>query len=318
MNATIFIRRALLLLALAFSLPLASLAAEGGAGHYLPGGLATLIDLPPTKPGWVVEPIYLHYSGDTSASTQIPIAGTVGAKLEADSDAALLGGLYTFEPTLLGAHYSIGAYLPYIWITVKGSVDTRFGTLERRDRASGIGDMTLIPAMLAWKHERWQFDALLPISAPTGSYETGRLANPGLNYWTFDPTFGGSYNNEKIGFNAALHTGIAVNTENPDTDYTSGAMFHLDGSVQQLLPVGPGYLGIGAEAFYLQQVTADSGSGATFGDFEGHTVGVGPVLSYLLPIGENTFAVEVRWLPELDVERRLKGDYVWLKMVYQF
>jgi hypothetical protein len=27
----------------------------------------------------------------------------------------------------------------------------------------------------------------------------------------------------------------------------------LDGSVQQLLPVGTGFLGIGAEAFYLQQ-----------------------------------------------------------------
>jgi hypothetical protein len=95
-------------------------------------------------------------------------------------------------------------------------------------------------------------------------------------------------------------------------------MLHLDGSVQQVLPAGPGFLAIGTEAFYLQQVTGDSGSGATFGDFKGSTVGIGPVLSYILPRGKQTFVAEVRWLPQLDVDRQMKGDYVWLKGAYQF
>lgn len=95
-------------------------------------------------------------------------------------------------------------------------------------------------------------------------------------------------------------------------------MFHLEASVQQLLPLGPGFVGLGAEAFYLDQVTGDSGSGATFGDFQGRTVGIGPVLTYLLPRGDQTFVGEVRWLPEIDTKRRLKGDYVWMKLVYQF
>jgi hypothetical protein len=59
--AATLIRQAVLILALTFVSPLAALAAEGGTEHYLPGGTATLIDLAPTKPGWVVEPIYLHY-----------------------------------------------------------------------------------------------------------------------------------------------------------------------------------------------------------------------------------------------------------------
>ena len=46
--------------------------AEGGSGHYVPGGTATLIDLAPTKPGWVIEPIYLHYGGSAPASRSIP------------------------------------------------------------------------------------------------------------------------------------------------------------------------------------------------------------------------------------------------------
>ncbi len=301
-----------------FTYPFAAHATEGGTGHYLPGGISTLIDLAPTKPGWVVEPLYLNYNGQASAAKSIPIAGTISSGLKAESNAALLGGLYTFGQTVLGAHYTVGAYLPYVWINAEANVTTPLGTVRRRDSTSGIGDMTLIPAMLAWKLGSWQLNALLPIFAPTGEYQVGRLANPGLNYWTFDPTIGASYNNQKIGFNTALHIGITANTKNTATDYSSGSTLHFDSSVQQLLPLGPGFVGVGAEAFYLRQVTGDSGSGARFGDFMGHTVGVGPVLSYILPLGKDTFATEFRWLPEVDVKNRLQGDFFWLKTVYQF
>ena len=53
-----FVRNAAL--AFIFAYPYAALATEGGMGHYVPGGIATLIDLAPTKPGWVVEPMYQH------------------------------------------------------------------------------------------------------------------------------------------------------------------------------------------------------------------------------------------------------------------
>jgi len=303
-------------LAISLAYPLTALATEAGTGHYFPGGIATLIDLAPTKQGWIVNPIYMHYQG--SASKSIPIAGNITAGVNAESDAALLGGLYTFGQTVLGAHYSVGAYLPYVWINVEANVTTPIGTIRRRDTDSGIGDLTLLPAMLAWKSGFWQFNAILPIYAPTGGYQVGRLANTGLNYWTFDPTIGASYNNDKIGFNSALHIGITTNTKNQDTDYSSGATLHFDGSVQQLLPLGSGFVGIGAEAFYLKQVTGDSGQGANFGDFLGYTVGVGPVVSYILPLGKETFVTEFRWLPELDTKRRLEGDYFWLKAAYLF
>lgn len=293
-----------------------SRAEEGGMGHYVPGTLATLIDLAPTKPGFVIEPIYLHYGGDASAT--LPVAGEATANLEATIDAVLLGGFYTFDETVLGAHYSFGAFVPYSWVTVEGNVTTGLATGRRKDSESGFGDMTLIPAMLAWKRDSWQFNALLSVYAPTGEYDEDRLANPGLNYWTFDPAVGVSYNNVEIGFNAALHGGVTLNTENPDTDYHSGSLVHVEASVQQLLPLGPGFVGLGAEAFYLQQVSGDSGGNASLGDFEGRTVGIGPVLTYLLPLGEDTLVAEARWLPEIDTEKRLEGDYFWFKLVYQF
>jgi hypothetical protein len=168
----------------------------------------------------------LHYEGDASASTGVPIIGKVAASLNAKSDVALLG------------------------------------ERPRQDSASGLGDISLIPVMLAWKSRFWQYSALVPIYTPTGDYSTDSLANPGLNYWTIDPTLSVSYNNAETGFNAALYGGVTANTENNATNYESGSMLHFEGSVQQLLPVDPGFLGIGIEGFYFEQVTGDSGSGA--------------------------------------------------------
>ena len=151
--------------------------------------------------------------------------------------------------------------------------------------------------MLAWKSGDWQYDFLMPVYAPTGSYDLGRLGNPGLNYWTVDPIVGAAYSNAKSGLNAAVHLGYAMNTENADTDYKSGNVLHLDASVQQIFPLGSGFANVGAEAWYFDQVSCDSGAGATLGCFKGRTAGIGPVLGYILPIGQEKLIFEFKWLP---------------------
>jgi hypothetical protein len=115
-----------------------------------------------------------------------------------------------------------------------------------------------------------------------------------------------------------VDAGIGFNTENNTTNYKSGTLMHVDASVQQLLPVGPGFLGIGAEAFYIDQISGDSGGNALLGDFKSRTAGLGPVLTYILPRGKETLVAELRWLHEMNVKNRLEGDYIWLKLVYQF
>ena len=80
-------------------------AEEGGTGHYAVGGVATLIDAAPTQPGWVLQPLVLHYDGDFSGSVSVPVGGVISAGLEARVDALTLGGFYTFGHTVLGAHY---------------------------------------------------------------------------------------------------------------------------------------------------------------------------------------------------------------------
>ena len=158
----------------------------------------------------------------------------------------------------------------------------------------------------------------MPVYAPTGSYQVGRLGNTGLNYWTFDPIVGAAYSNAKSGVTAAAHLGYAINTENSATHYKSGNFLHLDTAVQQIFPLGSGMATLGAEAWYFEQVTCDSGAGATLGCFKGRTAGIGPVLGYIQPIGKEKLLFEFKWLPELETRNRLKGDYLWLKMVYTF
>jgi len=160
--------------------------------------------------------------------------------------------------------------------------------------------------------------ASLSIYAPTGEYKVGELANLGLNYWTADPVIGAAYVNAETGFNFGVYSGITFNTENSDTNYKSGSMFHIEASVQQMLPLGKGLVTLGVDGFYWQQVSGDSGSGAK-SDFKGRTMGIGPVVSYVLPVNEtDTWIVEAKWLPESNVEKRVKGDFVWVKVIYQF
>jgi hypothetical protein len=268
------------------------IAEEGGTGHYAPGSLATLIDLPPTQPGWVVQPLFLHYEGEASRSRVFPIAGAITAGLNAKSDVFAVGATYTIEPKILGAYYSVGAYLPFAETEVSASV--------------------------LWKSGSWQYSALAQVYAPTGSYEVGRLANLGLNYWTLDTTVGVTYSDEPSGFNFSVLSGITLNSENKATNYRSGSVVHVEASVQQLFKHGDALIGIGANGFIYEQVTADSGAGAVLGSFKGRTGGIGPVVSYIRPLGTTTLALELRWLPELYAERRLQGDSIWFKGVLDF
>jgi len=156
------------------------------------------------------------------------------------------------------------------------------------------------------------------IYAPTGEFQKNRLANQGLGYWTFEPGVLVSYLGQKNGFEFSTYIGYDFNTENTTTDYHSGQVFHIDATMAQHLPLGPGFIGIGANAFYLQQTTGDRGSGAHLGSFEEMTAGVGPVLSYAWQIGKTSFAASLKWLPQIDLQKTLKGNYIWFKVGVQF
>ena len=113
-------RRALLALSVACATGTPAWAGEGGTSHIMPGGNATLVDLPPTSPGGFFKPMYIHYSGDASAT--IPTAAGIVTNLNAEANTFVLGGGYGFETTVLGgAHYAVAAFLPYTWLSISGN-----------------------------------------------------------------------------------------------------------------------------------------------------------------------------------------------------
>jgi hypothetical protein len=298
-----------------------SFAEEGGGGHYLPGGASSFIDELPGRPSFVPVNYFTYYNASANASHPLPLGGLVAANLNAVVNADTLGLIYETPLRLLGGNYALGAAAPYLWMDVRGRVTLPGGgTIVRRDTANGIGDVQLFPFALGWTNgPDWKYDVRLAVYAPTGDYKSGRLANVGKNYWTFEPGASVSWLSTKIGTEATLFASFDVSTKNDQTDYQSGDVFHLDGTLAQHLPLPGGTIGAGVNGFYYQQITGDSGSGARLGDFEGRTVGVGPVISYVAKIcGKTDLAIEVKWLPELDAEHRLKGDFVWVKLALVF
>ena len=305
------------LVAIAILVPLSSHAEEGGSGHYTPGGTASFIDQLPAKPGLAIANFFNYYDGSASFSKQLPSGGLITGGLNATAYADMVIALYKTPLKLLGGYYAVGAGIPFVWVEAKGEVTGPLGnTFTKRDKASGIGDIILYPFMLGWTGLKGDLksDVRLGIYAPTGDYDTGELANVGKNYWTFEPAITLSYISSKIGLELTGFAGMDFNTENHKTDYQTGTQFHFDLTAAEHLPLFGGLIGVGANFFYYQQISGDSGSGATLGDFKGRTIGIGPVLSYAMKVWGKDLVAELKWLPEIDVKNRLEGDYIWFKV----
>jgi hypothetical protein len=293
-------------------------ASEYGVGHYSPGGMASFIDTAP--PGLVVENMFNCYSGSAGAERTFPFGINLAARVDMTSYADMIVIAYGTPFGILNGKFSLGAVIPYVWVDVSAELSGPRRTFTKRDKAEGLGDITLIPFWLAWNKGDFKWDLRLGIYAPTGKYDKTELANVGLNYWTFEPTLSFSYLSSKIGLEVSAFAAMDFNTNNSDVDYQSGDVLHLDLTLAEHLPLFDyGIIGVGVNAFYWKQVTGDSGSGAVLGAFEGRTQGIGPVLSYVSPkFCGHQIVAEAKWLPEIDVHNRLSGDYVWFKAVLAF
>ncbi len=293
-------------------------AEEGGSGHYLPGSIASFADASPTDTTFVARLNVISYDGSHDRS--IPIAGTSTVDVEAKSRA--LGLTLVWRPPFEIADnlsYGFGATIPYVFMDVSGDVEAGPRTGRRSDSTSGLGDIMVMPVMLSHAlSSSSHLDFRFGMYAPTGSYEVGRLANTGKNFWTFEPTLGYLYLSPKNGREVSIFAGYDLNTINDATDYKTGSQFHLDGTLAQHFPLGKASAGAGISGFYYNQLTADSGSGATFGDFKGQTIGLGPSVSYTRAIAGVDWVAEFKWLHEVDTRNRLSGDYLWLKILAKF
>ena len=64
--------------------------------------------------------------------------------------------------------------------------------------------------------------------------------------------------------------------------------------------------------YAYQQLTADSGAGATLGDFKSRILAIGPQIGYLFPVGDMQGYLNLKGYKEFDAENRAEGWNVWL------
>jgi hypothetical protein len=307
-------------------LPGFALAEEGGSGHYLPGSMASFMDSVPQKETFLLRANIIYYNGSLGATRPLPIGGQTALGVDATSWGFGLTALWR-PPLDLGERwsYAMSATIPYMLMDVSADIGATLasglsGTVaSRSSNTNALGDIVMMPLMLNYNvNPDFNVNGRVGVYAPTGNYQVGRLANTGKNFWTIEPVLGLMYFGQKNGFEASMFVGADFNTENNDTNYKSGTQFHVDGTVAQHFPLIGGLAGVGVSAYYYQQVTGDSGSGATLGSFKGKTVGLGPVVSYVSKIGSHDVLAELKWLHETETKNRLEGDIVWLKAVFKF
>lgn len=293
-------------------------AEEGGSGHYLPGSIASFMDgISPTET-LILRVNVLNYQGDVGLGRRLPIAGQTALNAEARSTGVGLTFFWRPEWGGIGERwsYAMSATIPLIVMNVSADVETDIGTVRRTDKASGLGDLILMPLMFNYNvNPDFNINMRLTFYAPTGSYEKGRLANTGKNFWSIEPLFGLMYFGQKNGIEASLLGGLTINQENRATDYKSGNQLHFDGTLAQHFPFMGGLASVGVTGFYYEQVTGDSGAGAKFGDFKAKTVGIGPSISYIKKLNGEELLTELKWLHETETENRLEGDTVFLKVM---
>ena len=287
---------------------------EGGTGHYLPGSLASFVDAVPAKPTVIVRANVFYYTG--SIGVDLPIAGLDVANVNATIWG--YGLTLAWRPPLELGHglsYAMSATLPVLSVDVSGQVALAGGgSVARSDSRTALGDLIVQPIMLMYPFsDDFSTNARVGIYAPTGSFEVGRLANTSKNFWTVEPILSFIYFGKHNGIEAAVFGGLDFNSTNQDTDYHSGAAAHVDGTLALHLPLLGGLTGIGGTGFWYRQIEGDSGTGAKLGPFEGRTMAVGPVASYVVKLGSVPLTAELKWLHEFDTQRRLEGDLVFLK-----
>lgn len=298
---------------LTLSLSQMALADEGGLSFWLPG-LYGSFAATPTTPGWSFATIYYHPSVSTDADATFPRGGQIDVGVEGRGDLVAFGPTYTLVEPVFGGQLSLsvlgigGRNQATVDATLTGPNGNQISG-ERSEALTAFGDV--IPQVtMKWNDGVNNYMAYAAAGIPVGAYDPDRLANLGLGHGAFDMGGGYTYLDPQTGREASVVIGFTYNFENPDTNYQNGIDAHLDWGVSQFLSK---QTFIGVAGYYYQQLTGDSGDGATLGDFKSRVAAIGPQVGYLFPIGEKmqgVLSAKAYW--EFAAQNRPEGWNAWL------
>lgn len=299
-------------------------AAENAAGFYLLGSKGSMAGyIPP--PGVYVTDINYYYAGDASGTAAAGVALrrlgnlTIEADVEVDGNAYINAPIATWiaPERVLGGNVGFGIMVPWGWKSVDVDLDV-LATLtlpngttlqagrefEFEDSSTKFGDPVL-NALIGWHDGNWHWNVGALLNVPIGPWDRDSISNISFNHWGLDTSGAVTYLDAARGLEVSAAVGFTFNWENPDTDYKTGTEFHAEWALIQHFSKT---FALGLTGYHYQQVSGDSGSGATLGAFEGRVTALGPVMTLGFQLGKIPVNTEWKYLREFDVENRLEGD----------
>jgi hypothetical protein len=307
-------------------LPQPSRADQGGIGFWLPGTFGSLAATP-MQPGLSMSALYLHAfvsgGGGVAASRAIRfpnrsvnLSVDLNAEIKGTADVVAFGPTYVFATPVLGGQFAItalgivGRQQANIDATLTGALGpigfAAAGSIS--DSRTAFGDVFLQPT-LRWNQGVNNYMIYGMMNLPVGAYDSSRLANLGLGHWSIDGGAGYTYFDPKTGWEFSAVAGLTYNFVNPSLDYQNGIDGHLDWGISKFVSK---QVHIGLVGYAYQQLTADSGAGATLGDFKSRVFAIGPQIGYLFPVGNMQGYLNLKGYKEFDAENRAEGWNVWV------
>lgn len=286
--------------------------AENGFSNYSQGAYGDFFVAVPPEPGVYLRSDIYYFSGDVSATTQNGLA-----TLEANGRAIqnYVSALWVSENSVIGDRFAAGVFIPLNYFDGRIDQTTQFGTADVGNDDFGLGDIVAVPASFYWSWDKFHINAYEAFTTPTGNFDADQLVNVGRNYWSFDTVVALSWFDPTQGLELSLAPGLMINTRNPDTDYQTGAEFHVNAMANQFLFEN---LAVGLHGYYYRQLTKDSGNGAVFGDFKSTSFGLGPALYWRPNVGNKTIHLIAKWQHDFLTTNRFKGDQAIVKIMKKY
>ena len=308
-------------------------AAENAAGFYLLGTKTTMAGFVP-PPGTYFVDVNYFYAGDASGTAAAGVAlrrlgnltGLPPPTLTVQADVKLDGDVQVAMPTVLwiapgkvlGGNVGFGAILPFgrkaIDVDIDALATLTLPLLNRtlqvgrhfdfNESTTDLGD-PVANALIGWHEGNWHWNIGTLVNIPIGPWSKDSDTNISFNHWGLDTTAAVTWLDPKFGLELSSAAGFTFNWENPDTDYETGTEFHVEWALVQHFSKT---FALGVAGYHYQQVTRDSGAGATLGDFEGRVTALGAVLTYSFAVGKIPVSTQWTYFHEFDVENRMEGD----------
>lgn len=292
-------------------------ATEGGASLYLPGLRGPGAGMLP-PPGFYFENDFYSYSGRLSARTQTQLGGAVLANVKVEARANFMTPTWVTPLEIFGGNLAFAVSVPFGTPRISAGAVIAAPRLGRaigvsaHDATFNLGD-PIVSSFIGWHAGNFHWQVGGSLSIPAGAYQDGELSNMAFNRWIGDIFAAATWLDPKIGLDISATVGFEINGRNKDTDYRSGNAFHADLAITQYLSKE---FSIGLIASHYQQVSGDSGGGATLGPYKGRTTAVGGSIGYNFAVAGTPVAARLKVLREVSVENRPQGTIALISVAF--